>query len=345
LRDLFMADKMDKLHHVVQNKRKILIVTHTNPDPDAIASAYALRHLFASWGVNSVLVYGGIIGRAENKAMIKRLRIPIRSIQTITPFNFKVVALVDAQPSSGNAPLPRSLEPWIVVDHHPPRKTSSLKAIPFVDIRPDYGSTATIVAEYLLKEGVEINRKLATALYYGIMSDTRDLGRNAKEMDVRISAGLYAKVLVRTLSQIEHPRLPREYFRVLQEALGRTTWYPAKKVLISELGEIVEPDMVAIIADFLIRMDGVRWILTLGERDHEVFFSLRTTAYHKGNADQLARGLIRGMEGGSAGGHEATAGGRVLLSSPEGRDEIKETLRERFLKGFKCDISKGIPFV
>lgn len=201
------------------------------------------------------------------------------------------------------------------------------------------------MAEYLLKEGVEINRKLATALYYGIMSDTRDLGRNAKEMDVRISAGLYAKVLVRTLSQIEHPRLPREYFRVLQEALGRTTWYPAKKVLISELGEIVEPDMVAIIADFLIRMDGVRWILTLGERDHEVFFSLRTTAYHKGNADQLARGLIRGMEGGGAGGHEATAGGRVLLSSPEGRDEIKETLRERFLKGFKCDISKGIPFV
>jgi nanoRNase/pAp phosphatase (c-di-AMP/oligoRNAs hydrolase) len=339
-----MEDKLQKLHHIVQNKRKVLIVTHTNPDPDSIASAYALRHLFASWGINAALVYGGIIGRSENKAMIKRLRIPIRSIQTINPFNFKVVSLVDAQPSSGNAPIPRSLVPSIVVDHHPLRKAPSLKEIPFVDIRPEYGSTSTILAEYLLEEGVEITRKLATALYYGIMSDTMDLGRDAKEVDVRMSADLYPKVLVKTLSQIEHPRLPREYFRILQEALGRTTWYPPNGVLISELGAVVEPDMVAIIADFLIRMDGMRWVFALGEKDQEVFFSLRTTGYHKGSADQLARSLIRGMEGGGAGGHEATAGGRVL-SSPEKRDEIKGKMRERLLKRLGCDISKGIPFV
>lgn len=340
-----MSDKLETMHRLVQNKRKVLIVTHTNPDPDSIASACALRHLFASWGINSVLVYGGIIGRAENKAMITRLRIPIRSIQTVNPFNFKVVSLVDAQPFSDNTPLPPSLVPSIVIDHHPARKASSLKKIPFVDIRPDYGSTATILAEYLSQEGVDINRKVATALYYGIMSDTRYLGRNTNEMDIKISTDLYPKVLVKTLSQIEHPRLSREYFRIQQKALQNTVWYPPKGVLISEVENLIDPDMVAIIADFLIRMEGVRWVFVLGRRDHEVFFSLRTMGRHKGGADKLARDLIKGIEGGSAGGHEATAGGRLELVSPQHREEGIQKLKERFLKLLDCDISKGIPFV
>ncbi len=340
-----MGEKLEKLQQLVQNKRKVLIVTHTNPDPDSIASAYALRHLFASWRINSMLVYGGIIGRAENKAMIHRLRIPMRSIQTVNPFNFKVVSMVDAQPFSGNAALPPSLVPSIVIDHHPARKVSRLRQVSFVDIRPHYGSTSTILAEYLLEEGVEMNRKLATALYYGIMSDTRDLGRNANEVDVRISAHLYPKVLVKTLSQIEHPRLPREYFRILQEALERTMWYPAKGVLISDLGVIMDPDMVAIVADFLVRTDGVRWVLVLGEKDHEVFFSLRTAGHHKGSADRVARDLIRGTGGGSAGGHETIAGGRVELASPQSRMEVTKKLKERLLKGLGCDVAKGMPFV
>jgi nanoRNase/pAp phosphatase (c-di-AMP/oligoRNAs hydrolase) len=340
-----MEDYLQRLHHVVQNKRKVLIATHTNPDPDCIASAYALRYLFASWGINSVLVYGGIIGRAENKAMITRLRIPLRSVQTINPFNFTVASLVDCQPSSGNSPLPRSIVPSIVIDHHPARKTFLLKQVSFVDIRPDYGSTSSIVAEYLLKEGVAINRKLATALYYGIMADTRYLGRDAHEADVKLSVHLYPKVLAKTLSQIEYPPLPREYFRILQQALERTTWYPPQGILISELGEMADPDMVAIIADFLIRMEGARWIICIGERDHAVFFSLRTTGGHKGSAAKVARDLIRGMEGASAGGHEATAGGRCELSVPHSGRETTEKLKERFLKKLGCDRTKGIPIV
>jgi nanoRNase/pAp phosphatase (c-di-AMP/oligoRNAs hydrolase) len=340
-----MEDYLARLHHVVQNKRKVLIATHTNPDPDCIASAYALRYLFASWGINSVLVYGGIIGRAENKAMITRLRIPLRSIQTINPFNFTVVSLVDCQPSSGNSPLPRSIVPGIVIDHHPTRKTSLLKEASFVDIRPNYGSTSSIVAEYLLKEGAAINRKLATALYYGIMADTRYLGRDAHEADVKLSVHLYPKVLAKTLAQIEYPPLPREYFRILQQALERTMWYPPRGILISELGEMADPDMVAIIADFLIRMEGVRWTIVFGERDHAVFFSLRTTAYHKGSAAKVARDLISGIEGASAGGHEATAGGRCELVAPHSGRETTEKLKERFLKRLGCDRAKGIPIV
>jgi nanoRNase/pAp phosphatase (c-di-AMP/oligoRNAs hydrolase) len=338
-----MEDTVERLHELVQNKRKVLIVTHNNPDPDSLASAYALRHLFASWGINSVLVYGGIIGRAENKAMITLLRIPMRSIQTVNPFNFTVVALVDSQPFSGNSPLPNSIVPSIVIDHHPARKISRLKTVSFVDIRPDYGSTSSIVAGYLLNQGVDIKRRLATALYYGIMADTRYLGRDTHEADVKLSATLYPKVLRKTLSQIEYPPLPRDYFHILAQALGRTLWYPPQGVVISELGEMADPDMVAIIADFLIRMEGVRWIIVLGEMPQAIFFSLRRARYHKGSADKLARNLIRGIEGASAGGHEATAGGKWELAVSYSRHEAVERLKERFLKRLHVDVAKGIP--
>jgi nanoRNase/pAp phosphatase (c-di-AMP/oligoRNAs hydrolase) len=340
-----MEDNLERLNELVRNKRKVLIATHNNPDPDSIASAYALRHLFASWGINSVLVYGGIIGRAENKAMITRLRIPVRSIQTVNPPNFTVVALVDCQPFSGNSPLTHTIVPSIVIDHHASSKISPLKKVSFVDIRPEYGSTSSIVAEYLLHAGMEINRNLATALYYGIMADTRYLGRDAHEVDVKLSAQLYPQVLVKTLAQIEYPPLPRAYFSTLAQALARTLWYPPQGVLVCELGEMEDPDMVAIIADFLLRMDGVRWVLVLGKTEQAVFFSLRRARYHKGNADRLVRSLIRGMEGASAGGHEAIAGGRMELAAPQNKEEAAARLSERFLKGFACDISKGIPIV
>jgi nanoRNase/pAp phosphatase (c-di-AMP/oligoRNAs hydrolase) len=338
-----MEENLERLHQLVQNKRKVLIATHNNPDPDSIASAYALRHLFASWGVNSVLVYGGIIGRAENKAMITRLRIPLRSIQTVNPANFTVVALVDSQPFSGNSPLSRTIWPSIVIDHHPARKISALQGVSFVDIRPQYGSTSSIVAEYLLQAEVEINRNLATALYYGIMADTRYLGRDTHEADVRLSAALFPKALRKTLSQIEYPPLPRAYFRTLAQALARTLWFPPQGVLLCELGEMEDPDMVAIIADFLLRMDGVRWAMVIGKTEQAIFFSLRRARYHKGSADKLARSLIRGMEDASAGGHEAIAGGRVEPAASRDREEAAARLGERFLKGLACDRAKGIP--
>ena len=120
-------------------------------------------------------------------------------------------------------------------------------------------------------------------------------------------------------------------------------WYPPQGVVISELGEVADPDMVAIIADFLIRMDGVRWIIVLGEMDHAVFFSLRTAGEHKGSADKVARDLIRGIEGASAGGHEATAGGKWEFAVPYSRQEATEKLQERFLKRLNVDTAKGIP--
>ncbi len=175
---------------LVKGKRKILILTHENPDPDSIASAYGLKYILRkTMGVSSIIAYPGIIGRAENQAMVRLLDIDLVPYSSIQPRNYSVVALVDCQPNTGNVMLPKGMVPSIVIDHHPMRK-SSLKST-YCDIRKDIGSTSTIITQYIRHLGLPMDRKVATALFYGIKSDTRDLGRQSTDADIRASVFLF----------------------------------------------------------------------------------------------------------------------------------------------------------
>lgn len=338
-----VADKLRLLKELITGKRKILILTHLNPDPDALASAYGLRFLFKKWGVNSVIAYEGVIGRPENRAMVRRLRIPLCSIKTLEPRNFSTIAVVDAQPLSTNVPLSSNLSPTIVIDHHPVAKKSSLKGIPFVDIRPNMGSTSTIVASYILHAGLEPTPMVATALFYGIKSDTRDLGPSATADDLKVATTLYPKISVKALSDIEHPRLPKEYFRILKEGIQNSLYFPPG-LLISDLGTLGYVDMVSAMADLLLRAEGIKWVLSIGEWKGTVFFSIRCTNGKRMNAEKLAKRLIRGLTGAGAGGHESMAGGKVESSNSK-VFEVIQKLKMRFVKELGSSWEKGIPFI
>ena len=73
-----LRDRLRKLLAVAKGHERALVLTHDNPDPDAVASACGLAHLLHQCaGVTATAAYGGIIGRAENKAMLKVLHLPI----------------------------------------------------------------------------------------------------------------------------------------------------------------------------------------------------------------------------------------------------------------------------
>ena len=156
-------------------KASILIVTHDHPDPDALAAAYALRHLILmKTGRAAVIAYDGVIGRGENCAMVRELEIETVPLATLDPFEFSVVCLVDAQPGTGNTSLPDNYRIDLVIDHHP--LCTQTSACRWVDVRPEYGASATILYEYLQAHGVNIATKLATILFYAIKSETQGLG-------------------------------------------------------------------------------------------------------------------------------------------------------------------------
>ncbi|MFH0793306.1 MAG: DHH family phosphoesterase, partial [bacterium] len=309
---------------------------HNNPDPDAIAAAFALAHLARKhFNVAPAIFYGGVIGRAENRAFIAELRVPMKSHRELDMRKYRTLAVVDTQPGAGNLFLPRRVLPTIVIDHHRPVRRAT-HGVPFADVRVGMGSTSTILTEYLRAAGDRIPKRVATALLWGIKTDTYDLGREATAADLEAYRFLLERADHVRISRIERPLVTRQYFAQFYGALETAEIH--EDVLISVLPCVPYPDVTAEVADWFYRLKGVRWIMVVGVADGGIYFSVRTRD-RKRDASKVVRRLV-GREG-SAGGHGMIAGGSMPFhsASPEKREEeIRrdvELLKRRFLRALK----------
>jgi nanoRNase/pAp phosphatase (c-di-AMP/oligoRNAs hydrolase) len=291
---------------------RALILTHDNPDPDSIAAALGLRRLFEEHGIESVMALGGIIGRPENRAMVRELAIELVPIERLDPSSFAVVAMVDTQPRTGNNSLPADVHCDVVVDHHPLRATTPRDAM-WLDIRPDAGATASIVLGYLKEAQIELDPRLATAFLYALKSETRDLQREAGDLEREYYVELLKVADLERLARITSPKLPREHFVAMDRAIRAAVQWG--ELLAINLGELDYPDLVAGVADMMLPYEKARWVLCVGEHKNLVYLSLRTEL-----EDVSAGSLIRRVVGarGAAGGHGMVAGGRLFA---EVRDE------------------------
>ena len=302
----------------------LVILPHDNPDPDALASAAALKHIVTTLLKKEAhIALGGIVGRAENRAMLTYLNITLVPVGEVCFNGDTQIALVDTQPRRANNSLPEEIVPAVVIDHHP--AYAMYPDIPFLDLRD-------------LK--LDIESKLATALFYGIAAETQDLGREATAADIEASHFLYPYTNKRRLAKIENARVPREYFRVFREAIERATLYD--RVVVSLLGEVQYPDMMAEVADFLLRLDQVEWAAAIGGYGSSLYCSLRTTERDVNAGDLLQR--ILGSR--SAGGHDMIAGGRMEVGDdPEERERAAVRVRDRLLAALAVDPELGQPLV
>ena len=317
----------DMLTWVRGRGKKILIIVHDNPDPDCLASAMALRHLFnVKLNKEAVIAFSGMIGRSENLAMAKELQIPLTPFPILNLTDFHVICMLDTQPGTGNNSLPLDATVDIVIDHHPVRPESS--RCRWVDIRDEYGVTATILYEYLLTQEVPISTKIATALFYAIKSETQDLGREANKPDREAYTRLFPLTNKILLYMITRPKLPVEYFLAIHTAVENT--FIHGPVLTSVLGKIQFPELVAELADFLLRLENIETVLCMGLYNDELIISLRTLRIDI-NAGEIIKVLVDGM--GSAGGHGMMAGGKIdnVTAFPGGSEKIAQLLKDKLL--------------
>ncbi len=323
----------------IGQKRKILILCHNNPDPDSIASAMALKtFFFQALRRKAVIGYSGIVGRAENREMIKRLKVDMIHVSKVRFERFSVICLVDSQPRTGNNALPRTIKPHVVIDHHPLTKETTRCG--FYDVRPEIGSVSTIMTEYLRELEINVDRRLATALYYGLKTDTGDLTRASTKEDLSAFNFLLPRIAPRILGAIENPEVPKSYYLKFADSIENSTQY--KEVIISRMGKLENPDIAAEMADFLLRMKNIRWTMCIGEYNDEFVISVRTS--RKGWwAGKVALRVLRGL--GPGGGHEKAAGGNVYLTGlpEEERLRIQELICKRFLKALGVDMKSGVP--
>ena len=312
----------------LRGKGSILIVTHDHPDPDALAAAFALQHLIlVKTGQEAVIAFGGGIGRRENLVMVKQLEIKSQPIHQLDLDSFNAVCMVDTQPETGNNSYPTGRRVDLVIDHHQIKEQT--QGCRWVDVRPEYGASASILFEYLQAQNVKIATKLATILFYAIKSETEDLGRDWTKSDRDAYLKLMPLCNNRILHEITRPKSSRAYFKYFETGIRNAKIYG--NALVFNLYKIDHPEIVAEIADFLMRVEGIEIVLGLGCCNDEGILSMRTS-HQETHAGGLMQTIIKGL--GTGGGHSMTAGGQIrpLESMRGSQGALEYELADRLLE-------------
>lgn len=309
---------------------RVLIMMQNDPDPDAIASALALRTLLGRNKSAAPIATFGTITRPENRAMTRILEIEVEEIKAREVPEYDRVALVDAQPSFFAEPLG---EVDLVIDHHPEETPVRAR---LKDVRPTYGATSTILTEYLRAVEVKLPQRLATALLYGIKSDTLHLERGATKADVEAFAFLHAHANHSALRRIERPALPNEAFDILAAGIGRRQVVDG--VVFSHLGSVAYRELVAQFADFFLQVEGADWSVVSGTVEGELHISVRNVGYVRA-AGEVLRAAFGDL--GSAGGHRSMAKAVVRLRDWRARvgettcEALAPAIAARFLRALR----------
>jgi len=304
LLDAFNRQKVERIRSRFKEKDKIHILLQHDPDPDGIGSALALRELLGRNRTTTPIVTFGQVTRPENLAMIRLLDIQIDKIsyEDLHRDGAKL-ALVDVQPPYFEGHLGKV---DLVVDHHPKRAAFSAR---FTDLRPQYGATSTIFTEYLRAALMEPSQRLATALLYGIKTDTLFLERGSHIADLEAFTFLYPFASRAMITKMERPALPREDLEALGRALSRLQLNDGVAVI--HMGEVKREDVIPQMAEFCLQIEGVEWGVVSGLCDDRVVISVRNVGYVKSAGDIMKRLFD---EIGSAGGHRAMAKAVIPLN-------------------------------
>jgi len=333
-------DILRSLDAFAKSRDRAVVVTHDNPDPDAMAGAAGLAFLLQERvGLSARLAYGGIIGRAENQAMARLIRPSLTPISRVAIKPNDLVALVDTQPSHGNHSLGEDARVDVVMDHHPAQDDE----VPVAIVSEQHGATSSIITVLIRAAGLVPPPELATALFYGVKTDTRSLSREADEADRASYDWLYPQRDPVLLDKIEHPVVPRRWFEAFHRSIERARIYG--NVVIADIGDVYVPDIVPEVADRLSSLSGAKWSVAFGVWEAQIYVSVRTNDGRM-NAGKRLVSLLDGLDG-SAGGHGMMAGAQVPLlelSYTEARSRVGEIVG-RIRAEFGVEEAEPVPLI
>jgi len=285
----------------------VAIFCHDNPDPDALASALAVQRLVERRGLTGRIYHGGLIEHHQNRAMVHLLGIETTrlimgwEIADVLAEADAVVAVDFHQPGANNV-LPKDHVPNIILDHH---AVGDLPAADVAIVHPEFSATSSLVASLMTALDAEMDSVLATALAFGIRTDTLGFSRGVSPSDLRALSWLNAWVDHDLLRQIEAPPRSKDALAAFAEALASMTLEDG--VLLAPLHHLPNRDALSQVADFLLATEGVDTVVVYGPRQGRVILSARTR-----NPDlHLGHTLAGQFPDGQAGGHRSLAGGQV----------------------------------
>ncbi|MDK2892976.1 MAG: hypothetical protein PWQ49_1368 [Methanohalophilus sp.] len=309
--------------------KKLGIIVHDNPDPDAMASALALQKIAEHHEVQATILYHGEIGHQENKAFVNLLGIELHRMENHSIEEFDELALVDCAVPGANNMLEEGQHVGLIFDHHPVGDVEV--DADFVDIRPNVGATSTIMTKYLQELNIEIDSVLSTALLYGIRTDTMDFKRNTESADLSAASYLYPLADHEILEQLERPSMSIETLDVLGEAIKNRQVFGS--YLLSNVGTIRDRDTLPQAAEYLLNLEGIFTTIVFGVSDEWIYISGRSNDIRI----NLGEVLKKAFGENSAGGHSTAAAAQIPLgvfSGIKDRQTLLRLVNEAVVKKF-----------
>src|SRR5499426_1796404 len=281
---------------------RVLIMLHNEPDPDAMASGLALRNVLRRTKTTAII--GAIQGvtRPENVRMVNLLDIHVEPITIASLKEYDRLAMVDVQPHYFGDLIERV---DLVIDHHP--EQPGYTAV-FKDIRPDYGSTSTILTEHLRAVDVNISERTATAMLYAIKSDTLFFNRQTNRVGLEAFSYLYPLADAAMIRKMEGAEITLERLDYVLRAYKDGTL--SDQVFCAFLGALPREDFITYVADFFLQLEDVKWTIIAGIVNDSLVVSVRNLGYSR-NAGEFVRKYFADI--GSAGGHRSMAKAVVPL--------------------------------
>ena len=303
-KSISFAKKYSRLLEIVKPSDILAILI--NADPDSMASAMALKRIF--WKkARRVLIYRvNSIKRADNLAFVKFLTVDQKHIRYLKRSAIRKWALVDSQPHHHKLFMEHNYD--IIIDHHP--VTDKIEA-DFLDIREDYGANASIMAEYLKAGKIKPSPKLATALFYGIKTDTDNFVRASIPHDMDAFKYLYQYISLRMLRKIESSEMTRGMLSQYRRAMERLNFI--NDIAFVHMDRVDTPDLLVLIADFFMKIAEIQWSIVSGVYQKNLVVIFRNASF-RGDAGKTARKIFRPWKG-SAGGHRNAARAEIPLEN------------------------------
>jgi nanoRNase/pAp phosphatase (c-di-AMP/oligoRNAs hydrolase) len=333
LRDVLRLDVEEELERLEAERRAyclrafgsgpgvVPILVHPDPDPDAVSSATAVRALLERSAEDMPIVTLRAITRPENRRMADVLGVSAVEVTLDELLAFERLIAVDTQPQELCVPNGPRLA---VIDHHPiePDCVGEVQ-----DVRPHMGATATMMTQYLRAlDAQRIHTSLATALLFGIKTDTDGLTRKVSAEDVEAYAFLQERADLGMLRRFERPTFPPDAARAFGAAVARLALHD--DVAVAFAGELTAATshILADLGDFCMGVENVCWALAAGWVEDELVVSVRHLGGAPG-AGALAR-VLADQEG-NGGGHATMA--RFTVPRSRGRERFGDDVAPRLL--------------
>ena len=266
----------------------VWIQTHNFPDPDAIASAFGMQKLLEAKGISSKLCYEGVIDKLSSTKMLELLDEPMNAHDEIE---------------------------------------NEMTEYEYSDIRIT-GACASIVAGYYKMLGITPNRKVATALLYGIKMDTLQFSRGVTAFDIEMYGYLFEFIDQELLRKLESNNLELDDLQAYGTAINNVKIYGM--VGFSYLDYECPDALVAILSDFILALQEVEVVVLYARRRGGYKFSFRSEREDV-NAGILANEGLK--EWGNGGGHATMAGGFAADEKMNTREEmVYHVVRSHFTK-------------